>query len=168
MGYIWQDFPKRISHGKMFRHHQKLYCVSYLGQHYIYLQVWGSIPGYWWSSNILKSVIGQYLCQNCPKKVNWDKIHCYYPIPRLWWSSSILKPSSSASLATPEVAGRPCCNSVESAYWSGDFLKRFFQFDPSLTSGMSAVLMWGHWLRRRPYIKQHMSAGRVAQRKKNI
>ena len=51
-------------------------------------------------------------------------------------------PSSSARLATPEVVDRPCCNSVESAYWSGDFLKRFFLFDPSLTSGMSVVLMW--------------------------
>ena len=60
---------------------------------------------------------------------------------------------------------RPCWNRVESAYWSGDFLKIFFLFDPSLTSGMSVVLMWGHCLRHRPYIKQHMSAGRVAHRK---
>ena len=33
----------------------------------------------------------------------------------------------------------------------------FFLFDPSLTSGMSAALMQGHCLRRRPCIKQHMS-----------
>ena len=32
-----------------------------------------------------------------------------------------------------------------------------FMFDPSLTSGRSAALMQGHWLRRRPDIKQHMS-----------
>ena len=44
--------------------------------------------------------------------------------------------------------------------------KNIFLFDPSLTSGMSAVLMWGHCLRHRPYIKQHMSAGRVAHRKR--
>ena len=31
---------------------------------------------------------------------------------------------------------------------------------------MSVVLMWGHCLRHRPYIKQHMSAGRVAHRKR--
>ena len=48
----------------------------------------------------------------------------------------IYKASSSARLATPEVADRPFCNSVESAYWSGDFLKRFFLFDPSLTCGL--------------------------------
>ena len=74
--------------------------------------------------------------------------------------------SSSARLAIPEVVDRPCWNRVESAYWSGDFQKIFFLFDPSLTSGMSVVLMWGHCLRHRPYIKQHMSAGRVAHRKR--
>ena len=37
---------------------------------------------------------------------------------------------------------------------------------PALTSGMGVVLMWGHCLRHRPYIKQHMSAGRVAHRKR--
>ena len=74
--------------------------------------------------------------------------------------------SSSARLAIPEVVDRPCWNRVESAYWSGDFLKLFFLFDPSLTSGMSVVLMWGHCLRHRPYIKQHMAAGRVAHRKR--
>ena len=31
---------------------------------------------------------------------------------------------------------------------------------------MSVVLMWGHCLRHRLYIKQHMSAGRVAHRKR--
>ena len=31
---------------------------------------------------------------------------------------------------------------------------------------MSVVLMWGHCLRHRPFIKQHMSAGRVAHRKR--
>ena len=75
-------------------------------------------------------------------------------------------PSSSARLAIPEVVDRPCWNRVESAYWSGDSLKIFFLFDPSLTSGMSVVLMWGHSLRHRPFIKQHMSAGRVAHRKR--
>ena len=108
---------------------------------------------------------------------------------------------------------RPCWISVKTIYWSGDFQERFFLFDPSLTSGMSAALMQGHclrrsnfescvWrtvssqsshhpqevllaqfslyvhkgglkpdsfhlfcLRRRPCIKQHMSAGRVAHRK---
>ena len=75
-------------------------------------------------------------------------------------------PSSSARLAIPEVVDRPCWNRVESAYWRGDFLKVFFLFDPSLTSGMSVVLMWGHCLWHRPYIKQHMSAGRVAHRKR--
>ena len=74
--------------------------------------------------------------------------------------------SSSARLAIPEVVDRPCWNRVESAYWSGDFQKIFFLFDPSLTSGMSVVLMWGHCPRHRPYIKQHMSAGRVAHRKR--
>ena len=77
-----------------------------------------------------------------------------------------LKLSSSARLAIPEVVDRPCWNRVESAYWSGDFQKIFFLFDPSLTSGMSVVLMWGHCLRHRPYIKQHMSAGLVARRKR--
>ena len=72
-------------------------------------------------------------------------------------SVSIRGSSSSARLATPEVVDRPCCNSVESAYWSGD---------SSLTSGMSVFLMWGHFLRHRPNIKQHMSAGRVAHRKR--
>ena len=79
---------------------------------------------------------------------------------------SLLSSSSSARLAIPEVVDRPCWNRVESAYWSGDFQKIFFLFDPSLTSGMSVVLMWGHCLRHRPYIKQHMSAGRVAHRKR--
>ena len=74
--------------------------------------------------------------------------------------------SSSARLAIPEVVDRPCWNRVESAYWSGDSLKIFFLFDPSLTSGMSVVLMWVHCLRHRPYIKQHMSVGRVAHRKR--
>ena len=74
--------------------------------------------------------------------------------------------SSSARLAIPEVVDRPCWNRVESAYWSGDSLKIFFLFDPSLTSGMSVVLMWGHCLRHRPLIKQHMSAGRVGHRKR--
>ena len=74
--------------------------------------------------------------------------------------------SSSARLAIPEVVDRPCWNRVESAYWSGDFQKIFFLCDSSLTSGMSVVLMWGHCLRHRPYIKQHMSAGRVAHRKR--
>ena len=81
-------------------------------------------------------------------------------------SDSVFFASSSARLATPEVVDRPCCNSVESAYWSGDFLKIFFMFDPSLTSGMSVVLMWGHCLRHRPHNKQHMPAGRVAHRKR--
>ena len=49
---------------------------------------------------------------------------------------------------------------LKSLYWSGDFLERFFLFDPSLTSGMSAALMQDHCLRDRPYIKQHMSACR--------
>ena len=79
---------------------------------------------------------------------------------------SLTKSSSSARLAIPEVVDRPCWNRVESAYWSGDFQKIFFLFDPSLTSGISVVLMWGHCLRHRPYIKQHMSAGRVAHRKR--
>ena len=74
--------------------------------------------------------------------------------------------SSSARLAIPEVVDRPCWNRVESAYWSGDSLKIFFLFDPSLTSGMSVVLMWGHCLWHRPHIKQHMSAGRAAHRKR--
>ena len=82
------------------------------------------------------------------------------------FSYSLVFTSSSARLAIPEVVDRPCWNRVESAYWSGDFQKIFFLFDPSLTSGMSVVLMWGHCLRHRPYIKQHMSAGRVAHRKR--
>ena len=44
--------------------------------------------------------------------------------------------------------------------------KKKILFDPSLTSGMIVVLMWGHCLRHRPFIKQHMSAGRVAHRKR--
>ena len=84
----------------------------------------------------------------------------------MWPSERVtLWASSSARLAIPEVVDRPCWNRVESAYWSGDFQKIFFLFDPSLTSSMSVVLMWGHCLRHRPYIKQHMSAGRVAHRK---
>ena len=54
---------------------------------------------------------------------------------------------------------RPCWISVKTIYWSGDFQERFFLFDPSLTSGMSAALMQGHCIRRRPCIKQHMSGG---------
>ena len=54
---------------------------------------------------------------------------------------------------------RPCRISVKTIYWSGDFQERFVLFDPSLTSGMSAALMQGHCLRRRPCIKQHMSGG---------
>ena len=54
--------------------------------------------------------------------------------------------SSPARLANNEIADRPCCNSVESAYRSGEFLEKKILFDPSLTSGMSAVLMWGHCL----------------------
>ena len=38
-------------------------------------------------------------------------------------------------------------------------------WDPSLTSGMSAALMQGHCLRRRPCIKQHMSGGPEFHRK---
>ena len=60
---------------------------------------------------------------------------------------------------------RPCWISVKTIYWSGDFQERFFLFDPSLTSGMSAALMQGHCLRRRPCIKQHMSGGREFHRK---
>ena len=60
---------------------------------------------------------------------------------------------------------RPCWISVKTMYWSGDFQERFFLFDPSLTSGMSAALMRGHCLRRRPCIKQHMSDGREFHRK---
>ena len=94
-------------------------------------------------------------------------IHCRSSNFRVWRFSRICDfASSSARLAIPEVVDRPCWNRVESAYWSGDFQKIFFLFDPSLTSGMSVVLMWGHCLRHRPYIKQHMSAGRVAHRKR--
>ena len=50
-------------------------------------------------------------------------------------------------------------------YWSGDFLERFFLFDPSLTSGMSAASMQGHCLQRRPNIKRHMSGGWEFHRK---
>ena len=39
----------------------------------------------------------------------------------------------------------------------GTFKKDFFCLTTSLTSGMSAVLMQGHCLRRRPCNKQHMS-----------
>ena len=60
---------------------------------------------------------------------------------------------------------RPCWISVKNIYWSGDFLERFFLFDPSLTSGMSAALMQGHCLWRRPDIKRHMSGGREFHRK---
>ena len=60
---------------------------------------------------------------------------------------------------------RPCWISVKTIYWRGDFQERFFLFDPSLTSGMSAALMQGHCLRRRPCIKQHMSGGREFHRK---
>ena len=75
-------------------------------------------------------------------------------------------PSSHTRLASPEVVDRGLAESVsKTIYWSGDFQESFFLFDPSLTSGMSVVLMWGHCLRHRPYIKQHMSAGRVAHRK---
>ena len=56
---------------------------------------------------------------------------------------------------------RPCWISVRTIYWSGDFQERFFLFDPSLTSGMSAALMQGHCLRR---IKQHMSGHRKYHR----
>ena len=91
---------------------------------------------------------------------------CAHVINHYWQQTHMNKSSSSARLAIPEVVDRPCWNRVESAYWSGDFQKIFFLFDPSLTSGMSVVLMWGHCLRHRPYIKQHMSAGRVAHRKR--
>ena len=91
-------------------------------------------------------------------------IICLYSVKRYFQSRVVS--SSSARLAIPEVVDRPCWNRVESAYWSGEFQKIFFLFDPSLTSGMSVVLMWGHCLRHRPYIKQHMSAGRVAHRKR--
>ena len=60
---------------------------------------------------------------------------------------------------------RPCWISVKTIYWSADFQERFFLFDPSLPSGMSAALMQGHCLRRRPCIKQHMSGGREYHRK---
>ena len=60
---------------------------------------------------------------------------------------------------------RPCWISVKTIYWSGDFQERFFLFDPSLTSGMSAALMQGHCIRRRPCIKQHMSGGPESHRK---
>ena len=60
---------------------------------------------------------------------------------------------------------RPCWISVKTIYWSGDFQERFFLFDPSLTPGMSAALMQGHCIRRRPCIKQHMSGGPESHRK---
>ena len=60
---------------------------------------------------------------------------------------------------------RPCCISIKTIYWSGDFQERFFLVDPSLTSGMSAALMSGHCLRRRSDIKRHMSGGREFHRK---
>ena len=60
---------------------------------------------------------------------------------------------------------RPCWISVKTIYWSGNFQERFLLFDPSVTCGMSAALLQGHCLRRRPCIKQHMSADRQFHRK---
>ena len=87
----------------------------------------------------LAEVVSMCSCQ--PKLITRDKNELYHFLH--------LKPSIGV--------GTFC---VKTIYWSGDFLERFFQFDPSLTSGMSAALMQGHCLRRRPAIKQHMSSGR--------
>ena len=72
-------------------------------------------------------------------------------------SQKDVSPSSHTRLASPEVVDRGLAESV--------FQDRFFLFDPSLTSGMSAALMQGHCLRHRPCNKQHMSDRREFHRK---
>ena len=89
-------------------------------------------------------------------------IQCFH-IHRRWWAN--IKATIGQCLVYaifPHKAHcswgrrlRPCWISVKTIYWSGAFLKRFFQFDPSLTSGMSTALMQGHCLRHQPDIKQH-------------
>ena len=74
--------------------------------------------------------------------------------------------SSHTRLASPEVVDRGLAESVlKPSIGVGTFKKDFFLFNPSLTSGMSAALMQGHCLRRRPCIKQHMSGGLDFHRK---
>ena len=66
--------------------------------------------------------------------------------------------SSHTRLAAPEVVDLDLAESVLKPYIG-------VGTDPSLTSGMSAALMQGHCLRRRPDIKRHMSGGREFHRK---
>ena len=74
---------------------------------------------------------------------------------------SRLLASSHTRLASPEVVNRGLAESVSKpSIGVGTFKKDFFLLDPSLTSGMSAALMQGHCLRRRPCIKQLISGGR--------
>ena len=76
-----------------------------------------------------------------------------------------VNPSSHTRLAFLEVVYRGLVESVlKPSIGVGTFKKDFFLFDPNLTSGMSATLMQGHCLRRRPCIKQHMSGGREFHR----
>ena len=88
----------------------------------------------------------------------------HYIFSKIHLLTTVIWSAWSGLLIFPHKAGfsrgrrpRPCWISVKTIYWSGDFQERFFLFDPSLTSGMSAALMQGHCLRRRPCIKQHMS-----------
>ena len=65
--------------------------------------------------------------------------------------------SSHTRLAYPEVVDRGLAESVlKPSIGVGTFKK---DFDPSLTSGMSAALLLGHCLQRRPCIKQRVSGG---------
>ena len=58
---------------------------------------------------------------------------------------------------------RLCWIGAKTIYYSGDFLERYFLFDPSLTSDMSAALMQGHCLQRRPCIKRPRISQEVSQ-----
>ena len=88
---------------------------------------------------------------------------------RTYESSSLQQgspsPFSHTRLAFLEVVDRGLAESVlKPSIGVGTFKKNLFLFDPSLTSGMSAALMQGHCLRRRPCIKQHVSGGREFHR----
>ena len=68
--------PCELNGGPLTENYIFLYHISAIVSDICTFEV--SIPMFWWSNNIIKPVIGGYLRQNCPKRVNWDKMTRHY------------------------------------------------------------------------------------------